>query len=128
MSDLVGIPFRWRGRDRTGVDCWGLLVLWYHEHGVKIEDPWTHTEEPGEGALRAFADSLGSSSWEPVVGPPQPGDVLAYDLHGRGMADHCGVFLPGRRVLHACRSVGVVSVPERVLAPHCIGAYRRRCE
>jgi cell wall-associated NlpC family hydrolase len=31
---LVGLPWRVRGRDRDGVDCWGLVWLGYQANGI----------------------------------------------------------------------------------------------
>ena len=35
---FLGIPYRHGGRDRKGLDCLGLVHLFYQELGIKIPD------------------------------------------------------------------------------------------
>ncbi len=60
VDGLLGIPYQHNGRDRNGVDCWGLVRLFFQELGINlpisdgqyISDEW-YKEDP-ERYMRAL--------------------------------------------------------------------------
>lgn len=93
-SDLVGIPYRAGGRDRSGCDCWGLVRLWFAERGIDLpsyDGPTIPSGHPALAAARA-----GASAWR-RVDAPRVGDL--------------GLWTRPRRELHA----GVMAAPGMVL-------------
>ena len=87
----VGLPWvRWRS-DWAACDCYGLLVLYFREvHGVDLG------AVPQTDIAAGFAQ-LGSD-WRECG--PEPG-VAAFMSYLDGAPQHCGVMLPGGRLLHA---------------------------
>lgn len=125
----VGIEFAERGRDRDGVDCWGLLRLVYAErYGIFLpshHDGYADTEDaPGVAAVLE-AELMGSGNWRAVLGDPDAGDALLFRA-GAGHLWHVGVAVSRGRMLH-CRR-GCDSCVERwdvgVWAPRLEGAFR----
>ena len=40
-EDLLGVPFRNRGRDpKTGLDCYGLAIEVFRRHGIQLPEFW----------------------------------------------------------------------------------------
>lgn len=40
-EDLLGVPFRNRGRDsKTGLDCYGLAIEVFRRHGIRLPEFW----------------------------------------------------------------------------------------
>lgn len=123
---LVGTPFKYSGRDRTGMDCFGVVLAHLAHLGKQATDPFTHDTYPSDAVVFSF-DAFDM----PVVlvdGPPQPqqGDIVAFDFRRCGVADHCGVVIPGGSILHAREKLGVIVQPWRQLRPYCVGVYRCR--
>ena len=116
---VIGIPFVDRGRDRRGLDCWGLVKLLYWEcFGLALPDGPYSCQEPeaAAGALR-----LGAQGWREVpLGRERPGDVLLT------RPCHTGVVLMPGKMLHCCE--GQHTVLERYLTPlwrqRILGIYR----
>jgi cell wall-associated NlpC family hydrolase len=74
----VGLPYRDRGRDRSGVDCWGLARLVLAEQAA-IEVPSFATYADGDDAagVTATADGArGSGRWQPI----EPGREQTFDI------------------------------------------------
>lgn len=125
----VGIPFVERGRDRSGVDCWGLTRLVYAErYGIYLpghHDGYSGTEDrPGVAAVLE-AELRPGGNWRAVEGHPDAGDALLFRA-GAGDLWHVGVAVARGRMLH-CRR-GSDSCVERwddgVWLPRFEGAYR----
>lgn len=102
MRGYVGIPFVDRGRDRSGMDCWGLaLAVLRNEYGKDVPDfdvcafdtPAIHTRYEAE-----------RGRWIQVEAP-EPGDVAAMSLDSGhpGMVQHVGVYVGGGRILHTLK-------------------------
>lgn len=87
----VGLPWaRWRA-DWQAMDCYGLIVMWHSEVlGVDIGDV------PQTDIATGFAAAAG---WQELP-DPEAGATCWMAWRG-GSPTHCGVLLPGLRVLHA---------------------------
>lgn len=100
LSGYVGLPYADRGRDeQTGLDCWGLVRLFYLEQfGIDLP---SHTERYESSEARSQTAELvaheTSRAWR-SVSVPRYGDVVALSTLGRPF--HVGVVLDGSRFLH----------------------------
>lgn len=118
----VGLPFRDKGRDVTGVDCWGLLRLLYAElAGIDLPSyatqygPLSAAPDPGLAAL--IRAELPAWSLVPA------GQERALDGVALSMGDgetHIGIVVTPGYFLHA--RLGADTVVERYHA----AAWRRR--
>lgn len=96
----IDVPFRADGRDRSGLDCWGLVYLVYRERlGVELPRyPGVFTDQ-SEATLRRIAALMDEERRRYVeVSVPQEYDLVLMrkgELHG-----HVGLFVPRHDVLH----------------------------
>lgn len=131
----VGIPYRRRGRDRSGLDCWGLVRLVLLEQ-KGIELPLYDTVDrmkPGTVAAAVNVER-GCGDWL---------DVSTEDLRrefdflvmrtavreaGRmvSAAIHIGIAAPGGFVLHVQEGDSAVLQPFKTLQHRIAGIYRHR--
>lgn len=91
----VGLPYKLGGRDRSGIDCWGLVRL-IHKEQMGIDLP-------------AFADVISledqaetisreKEGWSPVI-IEQTGDVVLFNILGN--ATHVGIVTRPGFFIHA---------------------------
>lgn len=128
--DLVGIPYRDLGRDRSGVDCWGLVRLALAEM-AGLDVPSYAGLYADAGEMAEIAELIGGArtagAWRPIeIEAVRPLDVI---LFRRGRFDaHVGVVLdPGRRMmLHAAQGHGsrLEQWTSPLWASRLIGFYR----
>ena len=84
----LSIPYKKWGSGWDGVDCYGLVRLFYSEvHSIKLPDIRTY---------RWW------ESWKKVK-EPQTGDVLFIDLE----EPHVALYAGDNRILHALKKYGV---------------------
>lgn len=87
--DILGRPFAW------GIqDCYTLAMDVYGGLPDFLRSPlfWE--------AKSLFADGLQSAGFREVDEDPTPGDGLLMSLKGRGIANHCAVYVGSGRIFH----------------------------
>lgn len=122
-ESLIGIPFEIRGRNTSGVDCWGIVMMVYGSMGIPLPDPEAEYDRHERGDL--FTPHLPQRFYR-VSGAPEPGDVIAYDTEGEGIVDHVGLCVEPGRVLHALDPQAVCVVSRVAMLPREAGVWRFR--
>lgn len=93
ISRAIEIPFKKKGRDWDGVDCWGLIVLAFREvRGVDLpnhENDYASTFHIKQ--LQKMIDRFSCQWVETNI--PQPMDSIL--LRARGMPIHIGLIIDG---------------------------------
>lgn len=125
-ADYIGLPFKEKGRDRSGVDCWGLVRLVLGEQwGIALPSYTDHYACALERKEIARLIAGEKGAWRDVGrGAERPGDVLLI----RQVGDECHVGLvvaPGL-MLHV--EAGIDAALERYdglkWRPRVVGIYR----
>lgn len=115
--EYATIPFKAKGAERDGCDCWGLVRLFYREQ-LQITLP-AYLSEYAEDYTAATVDSAVCShrrepQWQCV-------DVAAYGdvalFLSKGLVTHMGVMLNNRVMLHASASLGGVATARVTAQP-----------
>jgi cell wall-associated NlpC family hydrolase len=112
VKDFTGIPFREKGRDRSGCDCWGIVRLALDEHfGIcdlpDYVDTYTSTMDR-DSVDKAIRSGL-LLGWE-HVDQPGTGDLII--LKPAGKPWHCGLMVNKLEMLHTLQ--GCNSTVERI--------------
>lgn len=126
-APFVGLPWREKGRDRGGVDCWGLTALVYAEALSLVlpsyTDNYAGIAEKAEIAALMTADAA-CWPWQAVDDEARDFDVAMF-RRGR-MESHVGLVAGPSRMLHIFR--GGLSCLESYTdgrwRPRLIGIYR----
>jgi len=119
LNDYVGLPYKLNGRDRLGLDCWGLLCLvWREQRGIELPDFRAPNDYDLVEGMRAVADNLPEGirlTRAVAVEAPVDWDfVICY----RGkLARHTGLYFGGG-ILHThAQSLGARFDPESKFNP-----------
>ena len=97
-NNYIGIPFKEKGRDRSGADCWGLVRLIYKEQ-YNIDLPSFVNEYPSVDDRDRIHELIAQykEAWNPVTGPSEGSVVLFRIL---GSETHIGVALNEQEFVH----------------------------
>lgn len=100
-EEFTGIPFLFRGRDKTGVDCLGLVSLYLRSRGLYIPDddglPMEHDRQPD--FMDRIIDAL--PKYCDQVEDVQPNDIILMRLPGG--YTHMGVMVDDFNMLHVLK-------------------------
>ena len=107
----IGLPFRDHGRDRAGLDCWGLVRLGLSEQfghmlpSLAADYPHSRAVETIDKVIRREIPL-----WNDIAaGAEKAGDVIVLRLGGKPL--HVGTVLGDRHMLHI--ETGINSAIER---------------
>lgn len=125
-DDYIGLPFREDGRDREGLDCWGLVRLVYSERlGVDLPAYSGEFTDSSRATLRKVAALMEERSrlWREV---PEPREYDVVLLRAGQLYCHVGLFVPRHDLLHI--EAGIDSAREPLTSPrrrHSVVGYFR---
>lgn len=123
-SDLIGVPFKNRGRDKnTGLDCYGLVMEVYKKIGIQLPEyyaDWNNAEKIN-GIIQ---QEVGTSFWKKVDGSHIPIPCVMAIRFGvpKGVVNHTGVYVGNGKFIHIRENVGVCV--DRVNSP----AWKKQIE
>lgn len=103
-SDLIGIPFKNRGRSKDGLDCYGLVQQVYKKCGIELPEFYADFDdaEKIQSIIRQNTDSF---SWKRLSEPVFP-CVIAIRF-GSKFINHTAVYIGGGKFLHTRDKIGV---------------------
>lgn len=94
IKNWIGVPYKWGGSDRSGIDCSGLVLNIYKDFYKKPL------------SIRTTNQML--ENFQPVkLNDIQPGDLLFFNTIKGPEVDHVGLYLGNNEFVHA-GSKGVV--------------------
>ena len=95
IDQWMGVPYKFGGQDKDGVDCSGLVQLLEQQvYGVSIPRV---TSQQVNAIKRKYEDEL------------QEGDLIFYDFDGKKFS-HVGVYLQNGYLVHASSRRGVTII------------------
>jgi cell wall-associated NlpC family hydrolase len=122
----IGLPFRDHGRDRDGLDCWGLVRLVMAEQfGLALPSFSTEYDRATDKTRISRLIAREASAWRAVRrGEEALADVVVLRLQGQPL--HVGLVLGDCQMLHVER--GIDSAIEKYTGPRwaerIYGIYR----
>jgi cell wall-associated NlpC family hydrolase len=105
IDRYIGIPYQHHGRSFAGVDCYGLLILFYQRElritlpDYDYEENWF--EENPDYLMRH------RDMWHEVRNPSQ-GDIALFS-NNPGTINHAGIYVGDNKFLHCLEKTGTVS-------------------
>jgi cell wall-associated NlpC family hydrolase len=117
----VGIPYKHLGRDKEGIDCWGLIVEIYKEKGIDVLDLDYEKDSRKRGdifMLHYYQD------WQEVK-EAKMYDVILLENRDRDIASHAGVYISGGKFIHASKRGVIIDRLSR-WQDKIIGIYRHK--
>ena len=120
VRDLVGVPYKDHGRDKKGMDCYGLVIEVLRRKGVSVPDAFYQDTaiETNKSVLQILENAIPNTKLE----KPEEGAVV--EILVMGQPSHAGVCLGGGAFIHALKKIGVVIEPLSRYRHKIRGFYR----
>ena len=117
ISHWVGRPYRVRGNDESGIDCWALVVRYYSDVlGVELDN--TYDDDIAGG----FEHEIQSGAWEPCDKKDAGVVFMAFDHSGEPR--HVGIVVGGGELILHSRKTRVQCDRMGVMRTHRLEFYR----
>jgi len=103
----LGVPYRWGGTTRAGLDCSGLTQLVMHDVGVSIARVTGAQQTQGAYVIGGIGNAL-------------PGDLVFF---GSPVSSHVGIYVGGNQMINALHTGTLVRVDTLWEAPSFIRRF-----
>ena len=118
VKDLVGVPYKDRGRDKKGMDCYGLVIEVLRRKGTIVPDVFY----PDTAAKTTVLQTLEAAIPNTRLDKPEEGAVV--EILVMGQPSHAGVCLGDGTFIHALKKNGAVIEPLSRYRHKIRGFYR----
>lgn len=102
----VGIPFKNHGRDLNGLDCYGLVVAIYRDHGIELFDIGEDYNAKWSLRKKNYFFENQFREWFEVKAPQLLDVVAMKNCHGSMY--HVGVYLGDGRFINTIQAGTVI--------------------
>ena len=102
--DLLEVPYKLNGRDKTGLDCYGLVVEMFKRNGVTLPD-YFYADSDDATITKLIVDNV---EFAEELKRPEPYCAVLFKQHKFGT--HMGVVLSDKRRFIHCAVGKNVSV------------------
>ncbi len=128
VSKYIGIPYKDKGRDLDGLDCWGLLWMIYREQ-LNIEVPSYINQYNSSTNFKPLARLISCevNPWQEIERHnEQVGDAVLLRLFGYPV--HVGVIIQPRKMIHVFRGTNtcIQSIYGMVWNLRIVGIFRHQ--
>ena len=106
FSKYIGLKYKLKGRESSGLDCYGLVYLIYKEekgivlpdfNSIQYCDTWY---EKGEHHITDGIEKIWNIGKE-IKKPYKPYDVMFfYSSPSKTVVNHCGLFIEDNKFIH----------------------------
>lgn len=108
MNKYLKIPYKWDGRGWDGVDCLGIMILWYAEElGIHLLDYKHGTVNNQQVAENNLLLKNACNEFEII----KPSQIKRHDIvlikSKSNIPNHLGICLGNGKFIHAMDKVGV---------------------
>lgn len=121
-EDLIGIPFKDGGRDKTGMDCWGLARECFKRQGIYVKDYSVSAMEESKISEKMEKEH---SQWKKLEEPVE-GCLVLIRTEPKLWANHVGIYIGNGRFIHAYMMAGVCVSTIKRWSSHIVGYYYPR--
>ena len=120
LADLIGKPFKNKGRGPDGFDCWGLVLEVYRRCGIDLPD-YDISAEACEQISKQMCQS--APYWTKLESPEVP--CLAIIKNDAFFVQHLGVYIGSGKVIHAQNFGVAIDRIETTFLKHKIRGFFR---
>ena len=124
ISKYLGLNYASKGRAFSGVDCWGLVYLFYRQElGYEVPDYSTDYEDAKHRKSVSEVIKNNIANWQKVEAP-EYGDMLLFNILGLPL--HTAVYIGGNDFLHAFQNTNscIERLDSITWSRRLVGAYR----
>ena len=127
IARYIVAPYRFNGRDFSGCDCYGLVILWFrHELNIELIDHQHGRASHSEFTDTGYFTEKAHEEFSPVpIEDARLHDVVLIRT-GSLTANHCGIKLMGDCILHTMQKTGCITSKLSLWRNKIVGIYRHK--